>query len=130
MTSQFDRKEMRQLAEASAAQKAALLAAGGYMTIQNDMMRKKLPLLVQKYGAAARDAFAIWAYLHAYTHGNPESEFWLWAYPSRDQICADLAIGVNRFARLTKLLEDEGMLHRNRVVCPGRYAKTFFLPLI
>lgn len=121
---------MRRMAEAAAAQRADLLDRGGYMAIPNDMLRKQLPFLVQRYGKDGSDAVLLWTYLRSYANGDRDSDAWLWSYPSREQIICDTGIGKNRLSRIIGILEAEGLLITTLVSRPGKPKKRFFLTLL
>lgn len=113
------------------AQKHRALAdgGGGFTPIPHAVYREIMPELVAKYdGATARDALTIYMYLQAHAHGKEANDFYMWAYPTVEQIRRDTGIHGDRIRPLVSVLESEGLVMTEKVPWMGN-VKKLYLPL-
>jgi len=102
---------------------------GGFTPIPHAIYREIMPELTAKYdGATARDALTIYMYLQAHAHGKETNDFYMWAYPSVEQIRRDTRIHGDRISRLVSVLESEGLVITEMVPWMGN-VKKLYLPL-
>ncbi|MDR6883569.1 hypothetical protein [Bacillus sp. 3255] len=123
--------KLRDLTGIAAAQKAHILAKkeGGYTPALHDLYRVVLPVLVRKYGGRdARDALVLLAYLHAYTNGQSANDYYMWAFPTNEQIKRDTGIHQDRHLSLKRKLVDEQLLIIEKIPWNGNI-KDMYLPL-
>jgi hypothetical protein len=110
-------------------QRALSEGSGGYTPIPHAIYRELLPELVAKYdGTTARDALTIYMYLQAHAHGKEANDFFMWAYPTVEQIRRDTGIHGDRIRPLVSVLESEGLVATEMVPWMGNVKKVY-LPL-
>ncbi|KLH97028.1 hypothetical protein AA984_22415 [Brevibacillus formosus] len=115
----------------AAAQKHRVLSdgGGGFTPIPHAIYREIMPELVAKYdGATARDALTIYMYLQAHAHGKETNDFYMWAYPTVEQIRRDTGIHGDRIRPLVSIMESEGLVMTEKVAWMGN-VKKLYLPL-
>ncbi|MED1802920.1 hypothetical protein [Brevibacillus porteri] len=102
---------------------------GGFTPIPHAIYREIMPELTAKYdGATARDALTIYMYLQAHAHGKETNDFYMWAYPTVEQIRRDTGIHGDRIRPLVSVLETEGLVVTALVPWMGN-VKKLYLPL-
>jgi hypothetical protein len=110
-------------------QKEELKKRGGYAMIPHEIGRKLLPQLVEEYGGrTARDALALFFYLHAHANGEQDRNLYLWAFPPAEKICVDTGIDKNRLSKLGEILIKHKLIWKLRIPWNG-HTKAVYLPL-
>ncbi|WP_328208176.1 helix-turn-helix domain-containing protein [Brevibacillus laterosporus] len=111
------------------AQKQRVLEDGGYAPIPHPIYREILAKLVKEYkGATARDALTLYMYLHSYVNGTATNDWYMWAFPTVEQIRKDTGIHQDRIRSLSQILEAEGLLITTFIPWQGN-RKKMYLPL-
>jgi hypothetical protein len=123
---------MREKAQIAIEQKAKVLErgeGGGYTPVPHDLFRTVLPNLRAKYKRAdARDALFLLLYLQAYVNGTSANEYYMWAFPTVEQIRDMTGIHSDRIKPLCDILEREGLLIAKLIPWSGN-VKKIYLPL-
>ncbi|EES73317.1 hypothetical protein POTG_02069 [Paenibacillus sp. oral taxon 786 str. D14] len=123
--------ELKHLAQIAIQQKETVLerGKGGYSPSLHDLFRVQLPELGAKYEKrAARDAIILLLYLHAYVNGTEANEYYMWAFPTVEQIQEETGIHKDRIKPLCRILETEGLLITKMTKWHGNQKK-MYLPL-
>ncbi|GGG15752.1 hypothetical protein [Paenibacillus aceti] len=123
--------ELQRLAQIAIQQKEGVLGSerGGYSPSLHDLFRVQLRELGEKYDRrSARDAIFLLLYLHAYVNGTESNDYYMWAFPTVEQIRADTGIHGDRIKPLCSLLESEGLLITKMIAWHGN-PKKMYLPL-
>ncbi|MBA4542021.1 hypothetical protein H1164_03780 [Thermoactinomyces daqus] len=122
-------EQLKKGAELAKRQKGQLMHDGGYAMITHEIGRDLLPRLVEEHGGRdARDAIALYIYLHAHTSGESANDLYLWAFPTVERICTDTGIDKNRLKKVTRILIDNGLLRAIKLPWRGN-VKNVYLPL-
>lgn len=121
--------DMKRLAQIAIRQKETVLERGGYSPSLHDLFRVQLPELSAKYDKrAARDAIFLLLYLHAYVNGTEANDYYMWAFPTVEQIREGTGIHGDRINPLCRILESEGLLITKMIKWRGN-PKKMYLPL-
>lgn len=123
--------ELQRLAQIAIQQKETVLkrGRGGYSPSLHDLFRVQLPELGEKYDKrTARDAIFLLLYLHAYVNGTETNDYYMWAFPTVEQIREETGIHGDRINPLCKILEAEGLLVTKMIPWRGN-SKKLYLPL-
>lgn len=123
--------EMKRLAQIAIQQKETVLerGRGGYSPSLHDLFRVQLRELGEKYDKrTARDAIFLLLYLHAYVNGTEMNDYYMWAFPTVEQIHEGTGIHQDRIRPLCRILEAEGLLITKMIPWRGN-SKKLYLPL-
>lgn len=122
--------DMREMTKSAIQNKQFVLSNCGYTPMPHDFMRRGLTELAKKYdGQSARDSLVLFLYLSSYVNGDPTHDFYLWSYPTVEQIVECTGIHRNRVKKLCDILEAEGMVKSVRYPYKG-HTKKVFLPIL
>ncbi|GAA0134740.1 hypothetical protein YSY43_15800 [Paenibacillus sp. YSY-4.3] len=123
--------ELQQLAQIAIKQKENVLGSerGGYSPSLHDLFRVHLRELGDKYRKGdARDAIFLLLYFHSYVNGTESNDYYMWAFPTVEQIRQDTGIHGDRIKPLCQILEIEGLLITKLLPWSGNVKKVY-LPL-
>ncbi|QDY84880.1 hypothetical protein [Paenibacillus polymyxa] len=123
--------DLRTLAKIATKQKETVLERGhgGYSPSLHSLFRVHLVEMGEKYRKNdARDAILLLLYLHAYVNGTEANDYYMWAFPTVEQIREDTGIHGDRIKPLCLMLEVEGLLITKLIPWRGN-VKKIYLPL-
>ncbi len=124
-------ESMRELAKKAIEQKERALAKGngGYAITPHYIYRELMPELKAKYDArTARDCLSLYMFLQAHVNGEASKEYYMWAFPTNEQIVESTGIHKDRVKKLADILVSEGLMLTKRVPWYG-HTKKLYLPL-